>query len=87
MRQWRRSSRANSGAIRHSVYIAGTIKVWVTRSAASRAMKSGALNAGTITTVPPTCTIARRIAINPVTWLAGTASAERSPACRRMHAW
>ena len=56
------------------------------RSRASSCTKGPALNSGTITTVPPTCHIAAMIAIRPVTWLAGTASAERSSAPSRMHA-
>ncbi len=70
--------------MRHSVYIAGTISVCVTRSASMTRMNAAALNSGSITTAPPTWTIAATMATSPVTWLAGTASAERSPARRPM---
>ena len=50
-------------------------------------MKLSALKAGTTTTVPPTCSSDRITAISPVTWLAGTASAARSPAFSPMQAW
>ena len=49
-------------------------------------MNASALNSGTTITVPPTRHIAAMLAISPVTWLAGTASAERSSAVRRMQA-
>ena len=50
-------------------------------------MNASALNSGTTITAPPTRHIAAMLATSPVTWLAGTASAERSSAERRMQAW
>ena len=50
-------------------------------------MNGSALNAGTITVVPATPIIVAMIATSPVTWLAGTASADTSPSPSRMHAW
>ena len=67
--------------------MAGTMSVWVTRSACSSAMKVSALNSGTTMTAPPTCSMLAMTAIRPVTWLAGTASAERSCAASFMQAW
>ena len=86
MRQAERSALAKPGSSRHRLYIAGTISVWVIRSRASSATKAAALNAGTTTTVPPTRHIVAITAIRPVTWLAGTASAERSSGPSRMQA-
>ena len=67
--------------------MAGTISVCVTRSRCISAMNGSALNAGTMTVVPPTCSIVAMIAIRPVTWLAGTASADTSPSRSFMQAW
>ena len=66
--------------------MAGTITVWLMRSAASRATKASALNSATTTTQPATRHMAAITAIRPVTWLAGTASAERSPGPSRWQA-
>ena len=49
--------------------------VWLMRSAAISVMKASALNAGTMTVVPPRCSKVAMIATRPVTWLAGTTSA------------
>lgn len=84
MRQCASAAPSKPGCINANVYMAGTISVCVTRSAASVARKSAALNCGSTTMAPPTCTIAAMMAISPVTWLPGTARAERSPGRRPM---
>ena len=48
---------------------------------------AAAWKAGTTTIAPPTCSIAAMMAMSPVTWLPGTASAERSSGTSRMQAW
>jgi hypothetical protein len=87
MRHALRSACANAGCSRHRLYIAGTISVCVTRSRCISAMNGSALNAGTITVVPASCSIVAMIAISPVTWLAGTASADTSPGRSFMQTW
>jgi len=52
--------------------MAGTISVWLMRCCAISAMKASALNTGTMTVQPPTCSMLAMVAISPVTWLAGT---------------
>ncbi len=77
-RSARRRARRSSGSSRQRLYIAGTSTACVIRSRAASARKSRALKAGSRTVQPAARTIASSTATTPVTWLAGTASSERS---------
>ena len=79
MRQAERSYWEKSARSRQRLYIAGTIMVWLMRSAASSSTMAAASNSRIMTVRPPMPIMVWIRAQSPVTWLAGTTSSVLSP--------
>ena len=67
--------------------MAGTMSVCVIFSCVAKSKNCFALNSRMIKVAPPTFTMVAMMAINPVTWLAGTAKIEESFSVKCIPYW